>query len=203
MPIIKKLVTPVVKQVTRAAGRVTAEITVRPIQILGRVVLRGTSVVLRATGDKAMSEKFRNMDNAWTRSTNRVTQHLAVTLSSPQQLKEDARTAFRAFTGANQLDVIDTKMSEIYAKAQAQLEASYQASLQVIASPQYRAELRLQIARAIRNDPNQIAQAEALAAKNDQIVNMANVNFQQTQSLGVLAPLAAIGGAAALMMFSH
>ena len=193
----------VVKPATRVleiGARVKAEMTVRPAAIIGKGLLRSGSLVFKLTGNQKQAAKWRNAEKQWDRRCQWAIKKTASDIAKPDQIPAEVRKGFRTLTGADIVDTINAKMAAMYDKAKAKLEAEYQRQVKVVASPEYRAELRLQLARSIRDTPARMAEAMRLAGKDQDLANLANTGkIEQAGKTSIFAPLAAIGGIVAMV----
>jgi hypothetical protein len=128
----------------------------------------------------------------------------------------DLRKVGRTITGGATVDEVNKKGAEVYGEAQVKMEEEWQRTQRTVASPEYRKELRLQIARSIRGPDQQLVEGAkvdkleqgfvqniASAATSGKDVLTPAIKTPPAAKASVFAPLAAIGGVAAVVLFNR
>jgi methyl-accepting chemotaxis protein len=169
-PIFEKVLKPVIKKISHVASKVVAEVIVRPIRIVGRAAADVASVGFRVVGDKKRAAKLRKVGRDFDHQGKRFTDKFAKTIESPKQMKEALKKGSEYLTGYAAVRALDEQMEKLYNKTKAQLDQERATITATTSDPAYRQELRLQLARSIRNPEAQIAAASEVAAKDDAMV---------------------------------
>jgi hypothetical protein len=222
VPVVKKSI-PTIQRVVKGAARVWAEMYVRPIMLVGRVVFGGTAAVMRATGDRKGAEQWRKLDRQLDRRARHHMRSFSNMFGTAKDFKAGIMRSWRSFTGEQALISARTKMGEIEQMAMFWIDQFVKRAIDKVLSPEGRAEIRLALARALRGDPYaregyeyiRRREARGLATMWDQNgeasraaggeidpsmpSEMINLNPPQS-SLSFAIPVAAAAGAAFLIL---
>lgn len=192
---IKGSVSKAAKQVVKAVVTVHTV----PVKLVGQGVIKGVRSAAHVFHDTKLEKKLRNKEAAWNDEMERSTNHTTAALTNLKTAASDAKRAVGMVTGEEQVRVAEEKGRLLVAKAKAQIDAGKAEAIASMQTPEYRAQLMRNLAKAMRGDPAITSDAQYFASKEAQLAAANGVPSDsivptvQPSSGGLVAVAAAVG----------
>lgn len=189
---IRRIAPPIARPVIRAHAAI--------VRAVGNTALNLGIKALTTVGDKhgvdVLQRRQDNFNNR-IRSLEAYTQRLA---TDPIQLSRQIVSKPAEFlVGTQQLDVIRKRCYDLLTAASQDMATTKTNALAQIESPEYRTQMRTEIALQIRQDPQALAQARQLAQVTQRAQTlMDNITVAASSGATSVAPASGVGGALAL-----
>ncbi len=171
-----------------------------PVKLIGTGVIKGVRSFAHVVHDTKMEKRLQNKEAAWHDEIDRTTQHTTAAMTNLKTAENDARRAVGMVTGEEQIRVAQEKGNLLKQKAYAQIDAGKADALATMQTPEYRAQLVRNLAKAMRGDPSIAndaqyfaAQEAALAAANGLPADAVVPTVKPAGAGGLLAAAAAVG----------
>lgn len=148
------------KNAAKKVIKVVAKVAVAPIKYTARVTLRGAQSLAARTGHATAAARFANIRHQSDKAANMVVQY------------SDPGNALNLLTGKEGYIAARDRANQIQATGIAQITAEKKATLATIQTPEYRENLRIDIARAIRGDPELFADVKALDESERHVISL-------------------------------
>ncbi len=146
-----------VRDAVSKAAKDTAKVVVKihnePVKLIGRGVIKGVRSFATVVHDTKMVKRLDNKEAAWNTEIDRSTKHTAAALADIRVAAAGAKHAVAIVDGEESINVAREKGALLKQKAFASIDSAESDAMAGMQTPEYRAQVIDNLARAMRGDP--------------------------------------------------
>ena len=159
---LTKVTRPIVKHVTKPIAKAIVQVYTVPAKVVGDATMKAVASAARSTGHENLASKIDNTRKTMDKKMKMFQDKYTGAMGDPAELASDLKTAVGMVTGDEEIAQAQQGADRIRTKAYAQLAAAQANALATLGTPEYQQNLTISLARAIRNDPSLLSEAQAV-----------------------------------------